>query len=394
MAEFSPGQKRKPVASLVIPDAHLQGARAELREVLRGKLAAEFQGGAVRNEFVRSEIRFKRGNAGKLASKLKTELDFRAALHLGEIIRRAIPVGSTLPKRSMLNSLRIDHFALPVEIGGRRALAWFTARSDRGRPGAEILDFGVMEHHRTPVMRYHGDEQTAGDIMDEAAEVLPWAAGLVEDAHREKEMKVTDRILERINRKTEHRNPRTLGMYPHRKPPVGRGSRQVKALKRPELAAPQLELTKEERLTAGLRHEVVTLYDKEHRLLWSDSDYREHSGPVVVPDGDNQTMTHQHPDGQPPSYEDLVVLIEDFPLKAGIHGTVMRIVAPQKDGSIDLYQMKLVEKLTREEMRAMKDVFTEAMKAGPDTPEWRLHAMELTIKASNGKLSFEHRRTR
>ena len=159
-------------------------------------------------------------------------------------------------------------------------------------------------------------------------------------------------------------------------------------------APPQLELTKEERLTARLRHEVVTLYDALHRLLWSDSDYREHSGPVVVPDGDNQTMTHQHPDGQPPSYEDLVVLIEDLPLKARIHGTVMRIVAPQKDGSIDLYQMKLLEKLTEKEMSKMKEVFTEAMKAGPDTPGRRWTAIELTIDESNGKFSFEHRNIR
>jgi hypothetical protein len=113
--------------------------------------------------------------------------------------------------------------------------------------------------------------------------------------------------------------------------------------------------------------------------------YQEKFGPSMHGYEAGHTFTHHHPKGNPPSLLDLDEILRN-------PRQVLRIVAEQKDGSIDLYEMKVEGDLDAKEKEVLFMLFKSKVDGVPDTPEQRLLAMALTVDASGGKLKFRKRR--
>jgi hypothetical protein len=177
---------------------------------------------------------------------------------------------------------------------------------------------------------------------------------------------VTDSILEPILRKSS-----TGGNLP-------------KGRKRKELLSDELELTADERAILQSPHEITVVY-KDGRLVNARTLYHEQLGPSMHGYEAGHTFTHQHPSGNPPSLLDLDEIMKN-------PRQILRIVAEQKDGSIDLYELKVDGELSPLERGRMFKLFKAEVDGVPDTPEQRLLAMELTVKVSGGKLKFRSRR--
>jgi hypothetical protein len=177
---------------------------------------------------------------------------------------------------------------------------------------------------------------------------------------------VTDSILEPILRKSS-----TGGNLP-------------KGRKRKELLSDELELTSDERAILNSPHEITIVY-REGRLVNALTLHQEKFGPSMQGYEAGHTFTHQHPSGNPPSLLDLDEILRN-------PRQILRIVAEQKDGSIDLYELKVEGELSPLERDRLFKVFKAEVDGVPDTPQQRLIAMGLTVDASAGKLKFRRRR--
>jgi hypothetical protein len=87
---------------------------------------------------------------------------------------------------------------------------------------------------------------------------------------------------------------------------------------------------------------------------------------------------------------DLKWLIEHNPTQ--IH----RTVALQKDGSVDLFEMRVTKTMDAGEIEAVKTAYAEIVqdKRNKDTFETRMTAISAAIRLSNGKLQAKHQVTR
>lgn len=198
MARSSPEREARPIVPLVISSDALQGTRKDWQKAVRDYIAKHLQGRTLFNKDSGASIRFNAESKSEGPSKLRNEPAFRAAQEIETITEEAIFLGGVpAGEKRKSDTSRFNYYAFPVEIDGRRAVAWFNTRIHLRGGGETFYEFGLHQHGDTKRVRttqrlgedrsppntsQPGPVQTVGEFLNEIKDTLPAAVKVAEES--------------------------------------------------------------------------------------------------------------------------------------------------------------------------------------------------------------------
>ncbi|MBL9178631.1 MAG: hypothetical protein JNM65_11240 [Verrucomicrobiaceae bacterium] len=137
----------RPLPPIRISTEKMTGGRSDMRKAVREYIAAHLQGRSIQNTDTGWGISFSAESKSEAASKTRKEPAMRSALHLEEIVGKAVLLGDVPPDASRTaDTERFHYFAIPVEIDGRSAVAWFNVRKHLRGGARTFYEFGLYEN--------------------------------------------------------------------------------------------------------------------------------------------------------------------------------------------------------------------------------------------------------
>ncbi|MBX3740248.1 MAG: hypothetical protein KF712_04610 [Akkermansiaceae bacterium] len=200
IAPSNPERDARQIKPLVIPSEILQGNRADWRKVVRDYIAEKLQGRTLINKDSGRPIHFNSQSRGEAPSKLRKEQAFRTATEIESITEEAVFLGSSAPgKGREADTSHFNYYAIPVEIDGHHAVAWFNARKPKNESPENFYEFGLYESPDTKraratqrplgkteppiqVTSQPGPAQNIGEFLGQIKDTLPAAVKVAADS--------------------------------------------------------------------------------------------------------------------------------------------------------------------------------------------------------------------
>ncbi len=137
----------RPLPPIRISTEKMAGDRSDMRKAVREYIATHLQGRSIQNTDTGWGIGFSSESKSEAVSKARKEPAMRSALHLEEIVGKAVLLGDVPPDASRTQDTeRFHYFAIPVEIDGRSAVAWFNVRKHLRGGARTFYEFGLYEN--------------------------------------------------------------------------------------------------------------------------------------------------------------------------------------------------------------------------------------------------------
>lgn len=146
IAPSSPERDARTIEPLVISSEALPGGKKDWHKAVRDYIGQHLVGKSLINKDTGKEIRFTSLSKREAPSKLRREQAFRASQEIDTITLEALHLGFIPPNKSGLEDIQhYDYFALPVEIDGQSATAWFNTRQKNGEDHSTFYEFGLHQ---------------------------------------------------------------------------------------------------------------------------------------------------------------------------------------------------------------------------------------------------------